>query len=289
MTDRDIDEVTGTQTTGHEWDGIKELDTPMPRWWLWTYYATVVFAVGYMIAYPAWPLIRTATTGLLGYSSRAELTAELAAAEAAKAGYLEEIASSTVDEIIADDDLRTFAEAAGAAAFRVNCVQCHGSGAQGSPGYPNLNDDDWLWGGSPEDIRLTIAHGVRFDDDPDTRYSEMPSFSDLLEPVEINWLANYVTTFSGHETDLDAADLEEGAAIYMDFCASCHGDDGTGNTDLGAPDLSDAIWLYGSSVGEIAAQIRNPRHGMMPGWGGRLGETTVKELAVYVHSLGGGE
>jgi cytochrome c oxidase cbb3-type subunit 3 len=152
MSDRQIDEVSGVGTTGHEWDGIKELDNPMPRWWLWTFYATIAWALAYTVAYPAWPLISSATTGLLGYSSRADVKDELAAAEAAKGDYVAAVADKSVEEILADDELRQFATAAGAAAFKVNCVQCHGSGATGGAGYPNLNDDDWLWGGTPEAI-----------------------------------------------------------------------------------------------------------------------------------------
>lgn len=286
---RQIDEVTGTETTGHEWDGIKELDTPMPRWWLWVYWGTVVWALGYVIAYPAWPLVTSATQGVLGYSSRAEVRAELDAAEAGRADYLALVAESDIDEIMADDALRNFATAAGAAAFRVNCVQCHGTGAEGAPGYPNLNDDDWLWGGTPEDIRLTIAHGVRYEPDFDTRWSEMPAFADLLEPAEINQVALHVASLTGGAADANADDLAAGHEIYLDNCASCHGDQGEGDPDFGAPNLSDAIWLYGSSVPEIARQVRAPRHGVMPAWQERLGETAVKELAVYVHSLGGGE
>lgn len=289
MAEKKIDEVTGVETTGHEWDGITELDNPMPRWWLWIFYATIVWALGYVIAYPAWPLINTATTGLLGYSSRGELRTQLDGADAAKADYLAAVAASSMDEIMADDALRTFATAAGSAAFKVNCVQCHGTGAQGSAGYPNLNDDDWLWGGSAEDIKLTIAHGVRYEQDDDTRFSEMPAFADMLEPAEITQVAGYVASLSGHAGEMRADDLAAGSEIYADNCASCHGDDGEGGRDFGAPDLRDAIWLYGASVAEIAQQVRAPRHGVMPAWQGRLGETTVKELAVYVHSLGGGE
>ncbi|MBW7921123.1 MAG: cytochrome-c oxidase, cbb3-type subunit III [Rubellimicrobium sp.] len=289
MAEKQIDDVTGTATTGHEWDGIRELDTPMPRWWLWVYYGTIVWALGYVIAYPAWPLVNTATRGLLGYSTRAEARAELDAAEAGRADYLAAVAASDIDDIMADDALRTFATAAGAAAFRVNCVQCHGSGAQGSAGYPNLNDDDWLWGGTPEDIRLTIAHGIRYEPDPDTRWSEMPGFGDVLTATEINRIALHVAAFTGGAGDADADALAEGEALYLDNCAACHGDAGEGSHDLGAPSLRDAIWLYGSSVADITRQVRSPRHGVMPAWQDRLGETTVKELAVYVHSLGGGE
>lgn len=178
MSQRQIDEITGVETTGHEWDGIKELDNPMPRWWLWAYYASIVWGIAYVIAYPAWPMITSATEGVLGWSSRADVRMELDAANAAKGDYIAAIAASSVEEILADDTLRQFATAAGSAAFKVNCVQCHGSGAAGSPGYPNLNDDEWLWGGSPEAIRTTIAHGIRFDGDDDTHYSEMPAYGD---------------------------------------------------------------------------------------------------------------
>ena len=286
-TEKQIDEISGVETTGHEWDGIKELNDPLPRWWVWTFYATIVWAIGYMIAYPAIPLITGATGGLLGYSSRAEVRAELDAAQAARGEYVAAVAAMDVEDILADENLRQFAAAAGAAAFKVNCIQCHGSGAAGSPGYPNLNDDEWLWGGDIESIRYSIAHGIRFAGDDESRLSEMPAYGDMLQASEINEVAAYVVTLSGGEAD--AAMAEAGAAIFADNCAACHGDDGKGMRELGAPDLTDAIWLYGSSQAEIARQIRAPRHGVMPGWTGRLGDTTVKELAVFVHSLGGGE
>ena len=281
-----IDEATGVATTGHEWDGIRELNNPLPRWWVWTFYATIAWSLAYMIAYPAWPLISTATEGLLGYSSRKEVRQELQAAEAAKGEYVSAIAETDVAAVLANDQLRQFAAAAGAAAFKVNCVQCHGSGAQGSPGYPNLNDDEWLWGGAIEDIQTTIAHGIRFAGDDETRLSEMPAF-DFLEPTQIKDVANYVVSLAGGTAD--AASVEAGATVFADNCAACHGDHGKGMTELGAPDLTDAIWLYGDSAADIAAQVRRPQNGVMPAWGERLGPVTVKELAVYVHSLGGGE
>jgi cytochrome c oxidase cbb3-type subunit 3 len=287
MSEKHIDEVSGVETTGHEWDGIKELNNPLPRWWVWTFYATIVWAVGYMIAYPAWPLISSATPGLLGYSSRADVKAELVAAETAKGDYVAAVQAKTVDEILADDALRTFATAAGAAAFKVNCIQCHGTGAAGGPGYPNLNDDEWLWGGTVEEIRATIAHGVRFADDGDTRFSEMPAFADVLDPKQIAEVSAFVVSLSGREANAER--VEAGRSIYADNCAACHGDDGAGNRELGAPNLTDAIWLIGSDEAAIAAQVRAPKHGVMPAWGARLGDTTVKELAVYIHSLGGGE
>ncbi len=289
MSDKEIDEVTGVSTTGHEWDGIRELDNPMPRWWLIVFYASIVWAAAYTIAYPAWPLVSTATSGLLGYSSRGDVKAELAAAQAARADYVAAVSTMTVDEILADDGLRTFAASAGAAAFKVNCVQCHGSGAQGAPGYPNLNDDEWLWGGSADQIRQSIAHGIRFAEDSETRISEMPAFGEILEPKEITQVASFVVSLSGKAEDSGAEDIAAGKDIFAQNCAACHGEDGKGNRELGAPDLTDAIWFYGSSLPDIAAQVRAPKHGVMPAWQARLGDTTVKELAVYVHSLGGGE
>lgn len=287
MSEKHIDEISGVGTTGHEWDGIRELDNPMPRWWLWTFYATVVWAIGYTIAYPAWPMISSATTGLLGYSSRTEVKTELAAADAAKADYVAAIASKPIDEIMADETLRTFATAAGAAKFKVNCVQCHGSGAEGSKGFPNLNDDEWLWGGKITDIQQTIAHGVRFDADADTRVSEMPAFRDVLTGEQVTDVANFAASLSGMPAD--AARAEAGREVFAQNCVACHGDAGKGNREMGAPDLTDAIALYVVSEADIEQQVRSPKHGVMPAWQGRLGEGTVKELATYVYSLGGGQ
>ncbi|MER9559899.1 cytochrome-c oxidase, cbb3-type subunit III [Mesorhizobium sp. M0323] len=282
-----IDEVSGISTTGHEWDGIKELNNPLPRWWVITFYITIAWAIGYTVVYPAWPMLTSATRGVLGYSSRRDVKNELAAAEVAKGKFVAAIQAKTVSEITADNTLREFAIAAGGAAFKVNCVQCHGSGAQGSKGFPNLNDDDWLWGGNAEQIQQTIAHGIRFASDPDTRLSEMPAFGDIITTDQIKQVGAYVASLSDRVQDTSLIEL--GANVFAENCAACHGENAKGNRELGAPDLTDAIWLYGSGETAIAAQVRAPRHGVMPAWIGRLGEIKVKELAVYVHSLGGGE
>ncbi|ORE89997.1 cytochrome-c oxidase, cbb3-type subunit III [Aurantimonas sp. 22II-16-19i] len=286
---KDVDQITGVETTGHSWDGIKELNNPLPRWWLWTFYATIVFALVYTVLYPAWPMVNSATTGLLGWSSRGDLGAELAAANAARAGQLEKISALSVEEIAADPDLRTVAIAGGRAAFKVNCVQCHGSGAEGGPGYPNLNDDAWLWGGQLDAIHTTLEHGIRYASDADTRVSEMPAFGrdGILDRAQIGDVADYVLTLGG--TAADPAAAERGAVVYAENCAACHGDGGEGMREVGAPALNDAIWLFGGAKDDIVRQVTTPRHGVMPAWGTRLGETTVKELTVYVHSLGGGE
>lgn len=287
MADKHIDEISGIETTGHEWDGIRELNNPLPRWWLWSFYATIVWAIAYTVVYPAWPMLTGATKGVLNYSSRAELTAEVTGAKAAQASMVEKIAALPVKDILADPQLTQFATSAGAAAFKVNCVQCHGSGAAGGAGYPNLNDDDWLWGGNIDEIHQTIAHGIRYNADTDTRVSEMPAFGEILKPEEVHQVAAYVVSLTG--TPHDAKMVEPGKQIFADNCASCHGADAKGNREFGAPNLADAIWLKVEGEEQIAAQVRQPKHGVMPAWNARLGDTTVKELAVYIHSLGGGE
>lgn len=290
MSDKEIDEVSGTETTGHEWDGIKELNTPLPRWWLWTFYATIIWAIGYMIAYPAWPLISGATPGLLGYSSRADLAASVADAQADQAVFTDQIAALDVTEIVANEELARFARAGGESAFKVNCSQCHGSGAEGSEGFPNLNDDEWIWGGTVDAIYLTIMHGVRHEPDFDTRFNDMPAYGqdELLSREEIDAVANYVLSISGGEAD--TAMLEEGSVIFADNCAACHGEMGEGISELGGPAINNSIWLFGDGSFEaITAQLNQPQQGVMPAWNIKLGETTVKQLAVYVHSLGGGE
>ena len=283
------DDITGTATTGHEWDGIKELNNPLPKWWLYTFYGTVIWAIGYTIAYPAWPMLSSATPGLLGYSSRAAVEEQIQTARAAQKESLDKIAAANVDDILKDENLLSFAQAGGAAAFKVNCVQCHGAGAAGGNGYPNLNDDDWLWGGTPDAIYTTLKHGIRYTDDPETRDSQMPAFGidGILTPEQIDQVANYVVSLSGEQAD--AGKAEAGKQVYADNCASCHGDDGKGNRDFGAPNLTDKLWLYGGSIEQVKAQINKPRMGVMPGWTKRLDDAEIKELAIYVHSLGGGE
>lgn len=287
MSGRDKDDITGVETTGHEWDGIRELNNPLPRWWLWTLYATIVWAIGYTIAYPAWPLIRGATSGVLGYSTRAEVADHIAEVQARNGPITARLASADLTALAEDAELNRFATAAGAAVFRTHCSQCHGSGAAGAVGYPNLLDDDWLWGGDIENIALTVRHGIRNETDPDARWSEMPAFGDILERDEIDALVAHVQNISGQ--DHDAALAETGAGLFLDNCAACHGDDGTGNRDLGAPNLADAIWLYGGDAASLNHTIVNARFGVMPAWGTRLSDAEVNAVAAYVHQLGGGE
>lgn len=287
MSDKQVDEISGVSTTGHEWDGIWELDNPMPRWWVWTFYATILWALLYAIAYPAWPLLTSSTQGLLGFSSRGEVRKDLAAADAARSSYTAAIKEKSIDDILAENQLRSVAVAAGSAAFKMNCVQCHGSGAEGSKGFPNLNDDDWLWGGTAEQIRQTVAHGIRFTKDGETRDSIMPPFADVLDGAQISQVSAFVASLSAPAKNVEL--VEPGKEVYAQNCAACHGDDAKGNKEMGAPNLTDAIWLYGSGEEAIAAQVRAPRAGVMPAWETRLGDAAVKELAAFVYSLGGGE
>ncbi len=285
---KEVDQVSGTETTGHEWDGIKELNTPLPRWWLWTFYATCLWAFAYWIVMPAWPLVSSYTTGVIGYSSRAQLAETMQAARAAQSQYLDRIEQASLEQIMQDHELLGFAQAGGESAFAVNCSQCHGLGAAGYVGYPNLNDDDWIWGGTLEAISQTIHYGIRSDHE-ETRFSEMPTFGrdEILDRDQINDVAEYVLSLSGSETAPVAA--ARGEEIYLENCAACHMDDGSGNIELGAPNLADAIWLYGGDKADVVQSITNSRAGAMPAWTNRLDETTIKQLTVYVHTLGGGQ
>ncbi|MEO0823183.1 MAG: cytochrome-c oxidase, cbb3-type subunit III [Pseudomonadota bacterium] len=285
---QEVDQITGTETTGHEWDGIKELNTPLPKWWLWTFYGTIAWGLVYTILYPAWPMVTQATAGILGYSMRAEAHESIAEAAEAQRVYTDRIAALAITEVVEDAELRQFSEAGGAAIFRTNCSQCHGAGAAGvqAAGYPNLRDDDWLWGGDLDAIEYTLRHGIRYDGDEDTRLSEMPAFGDMeiLTAAEIESVADHVLSLSGQ-----AEASEEAAVLYEENCAACHGEAGEGLAELGAPNLADAIWLYGGSKEKIVETITHSRAGVMPGWTKRLSDQQIKQVAIYVHSLGGGE
>jgi len=288
MSEIERDPVTGTATTGHEWDGIKELDTPMPKWWLYVLYATIVWSIGYWVVYPAWPSLSGYTRGLFGYSTRASYDQQAAAAADSQKVWLDKIASSSVEQIVQDPELFDFAQNGGKAVFAENCAPCHGAGGQGGPGYPTLADDSWLWGGTLADIEHTIRVGVR-SSHAETRVSEMPKFGadQVLTPEQIGDVADYVLSLSG--TAADPAVIERGATVFAENCAACHAEKGEGMKDLGAPALNDSIWLYGGDRSAIVAQVTRPRHGVMPTWEGRLSDNWIKMLTVYVHSLGGGQ
>ena len=285
----EVDAVTGTATTGHEWDGIRELNTPLPRWWLWVFYATIVWSIGYWIVYPSWPLLTGYSKGVFGWQSRNVIVNELAGLRAIRGPIADKLAEAPLQQIVNDEQLLAFARAQARPIFNENCAACHGNGGGGAKGYPNLNDDEWLWGGSLEQIMQTIQFGAR-SGHPKAHESAMLAFGKdgVLKKDQIVTVANYVRSLSGLPTS-SGYDASAGAKIFADNCTSCHGDNGKGNQELGAPDLTDKIWLYGSDETTLVETISNGRAGVMPAWVGRLDPSTIKALTVYVHSLGGGK
>ncbi len=284
MTDKkDIDKESGAETTGHEWDGIKELNLPAPRWWLIVFAITCIWAVGYWIVYPAWPTISGNSKGALEWTSHKKLATEQEEIAKIRGEFAAKIKEKSLAEIKQNPELYAFAVAGGKTMFKENCAACHGTGAAGGRGYPNLNDDDWLWGGSLEDIYHTLKVGVR-SGHKNERTSQMPAFGGMLKREEIEKITAHLLSLSAK-----GAANEEGAALFATNCASCHGAEGTGGREFGAPNLADAIWLYGDDKASIMQQIANPRHGVMPNWDTRLPDETIKQLSIYVHSLGGGK
>jgi len=285
----DIDKLTGTATTGHEWDGIRELNNPLPRWWLWTFYLTIVWSVGYWVVYPSWPWISSYSQGVIGWHSRESIIGDMDALKALRGPMVQKLAATPLDEIVHDPTLFDFARAQARPIFAENCAPCHGSGGAGAKGFANLNDDDWLWGGKLDDIAATIRHGIRAAD-TQSRVGGMPAFGrdGMLKRSEIETVAQYVRSLSGLPVE-PGTDLAAGKAIFAANCVSCHGPEGKGNRELGAPNLTDGIWLYGPDAAVIAEGLWNGRNGMMPAWSTRLDDSTIKALAVYVHSFGGGE
>lgn len=280
-------------TTGHEWDGISEFNNPLPKWWLYTFYVCIIWGIGYTVAYPAWPLLNGNTAGMLGDSQRGNVMAEIQRFDDMNKPIEEKLAAVELTDIASDPELANYTQNAGAAVFRTWCAQCHGAGAGGQQklGYPNLLDQDWLWGGSIEDIHTTVSHGIRNATDPDdeARYSQMPAFGkdELLEPEQIDQVVQFVRKLSGQEAD--AALAGEGEVVFADNCASCHAEDGTGDRAQGAPNLTDAIWLYGGDVATLTETVTNARFGEMPNWNTRLSEAEIRAVSAYVHGLGGGE
>lgn len=287
MAGREVDALTGTETTGHEWDGIRELNTPLPKWWLYVFYATIAWALVYSILFPSWPWLGGYYKGILGQTNRGQYAESAAILQASRAGWADKITAASLQQINDDPQLLEIATAGGRTVFANNCAPCHGTGAVGrQPGFPALVDDDWLWGGTLDDIYTTVKHGIRNNADSDARVSQMPAFGadGILTPKQIDAIADHVLALSGQ-----GKDNPEGAAIYADNCVACHGELGKGEPSLGAPNLTDQIWLYGGTKQAIVAQIAKPRQGVMPPWNNRLSDVEIKEATVYVHSLGGGQ
>jgi cytochrome c oxidase cbb3-type subunit 3 len=256
---------------------------------VWTFYATIIWSIGYWIVYPAWPLVSGYTKGMFNYSSRADVAVELGNLAKIRGEKMVKLAATPLVDIPKDPALLALARASGKAAFGDNCAPCHGTGGTGSKGYPNLNDDEWIWGGKLDQIEKTIQFGAR-SGHAKAHEGAMLAFGKegVLKPAEIATVANYVRALAGLPTAA-GYDAAAGKKIFADNCASCHGDAGKGNPEVGAPNLTDKIWLYGSDEATVVDTITNGRAGVMPAWVGRLDPATVKALAVYVHSLGGGQ
>ncbi|WP_342236964.1 cytochrome-c oxidase, cbb3-type subunit III [Inquilinus sp. OTU3971] len=282
------DAVTGQETTGHEWDGIKELNTPLPRWWLYVLYATIAFSAVWMVFYPSVPLGTSYFKGVLDYSQRQELARDVAAATAVRAPMVDRIRSLPLDQVQADPELATFALTGGKALFAENCSACHAAGGAGRAGFPALVDDDWIWGGSLAQLEQTISYGVR-SGHARAHAIDMPRFGvdGMLSQAEIGDVADYALTLSGRGSGAPGA--AKGGDLFAQNCAACHGDRGQGNPEMGAPRLDDQVWLYGDTRADIIRQIAQPRQGVMPSWSGRLDDAAIKMLTLYVHSLGGGQ
>ncbi len=299
---KEKDDITGIETTGHEWDGIKELNNPLPRWWLWIFYLTIIWSIGYWVVYPAWPTLsgsgeRGGTTGALEWTQYKQLAESQEEIIARRGGYLKRFRQASFEEVMRDPELYAFSIAGGSAAFKDNCATCHGTGGAGAPGYPNLNDDDWIWGGDMESIYQSIRYGIRMHEE--AHQSVMPAYAEILNSEQTEAVADYVRGLYQRRAPVASAEISEaeqamlplGARVYREHCAACHGYDGRGMQEVGAPNLADAIWLKSEDGGReaIISQIRNPKHGMMPAWVDRLDDDTIRQLTIYVHSLGGGE
>ena len=288
MTERKTDDVTGVETTGHEWDGISELDNPLPRWWLWVWYGSIAFSIAYWVLMPAWPGLHGYTKGLLGHSDRAAVSKELKALDLHRGEGAAQLRTASLEQIERDPKLQAYAQQVGQSVFGDNCATCHGIGGTGSKGYANLRDDVWLWGGKLEDIQYTITHGIRTGADG-ARMSQMPAYGrdELLKPEQIDDLTEYVVRLSGRPADAGA--VSRAGPLYATQCAACHGVDGQGQQAVGAPSLTDADWLYGSDRAAIRGQIFSGNSGVMPTWQGRLSPETIKALSVYIHANAGGQ
>lgn len=276
------DPVSGRHTTGHEWDGIKELDTPVPWPARLALILTILFAMGYWVFYPAWPYLSDFSRGLIGYSSRDAVLQAVAEADDHRWEGEAELFDRDLEDLVADPAVRTRHEAAAAVLARDNCIMCHGRSLEGQPGFPNLTDGTWLWSGTVAEIEWTILYGINSDHDEE-RGGEMPAFGDMemLEAEDIRAVSDYVLSLSAQDHDADLARL--GAEVFEYDCSGCHGEDGAGGLETGAPDLTDGFWIYGGDRAAIQATVTHGRRGVMPAWEDRLSPAEIRKLALYVY------
>jgi cytochrome c oxidase cbb3-type subunit 3 len=251
-------------TTGHVWDeDLSEYNNALPRWWLGMFLLTVVFAAGYLVFYPGFGAI----AGTLGWTSGGEVKADLAENNRRLEAVFSRFRDRGVEELEHDPEALNF----GRNVFVNNCAACHGSDARGAKGYPNLTDGDWLYGGAPDQVITTILNG---------RGGVMPPLGAALGDQGVNEVANYVLTLSGGKADPALA--EAGKARFITICAACHGPEGKGNIAIGAPNLTDNIWLYGSTLDDIKTSVRDGRSGKMPAWEPIIGKDRARLVGAWV-------
>lgn len=284
MSVKERDPLTGHQTTGHEWNGIIELNTPVPRP-VWFFIAvTAIWLVLMWILLPAWPLVSFYTKGILGVDQRDEVTEAVVEANAARQDWAARLDAMPPDQILADPELGGIVRSSGPQLFGDNCAACHGTDGNGGPGFPSLIDDTWLWGGDVDTVLETIRVGIN-SDHPDTRFAQMMAFGrdGILTRDDVHAVTAYVRSLSG--ASVPATQLEQGSTVFADNCASCHGEDGTGDYAQGAPNLTDHFWIYGGSSEAVFKTVYDGRQGWMPAWQGRLSQTEQRMLAVYLQIL----
>jgi cytochrome c oxidase cbb3-type subunit 3 len=289
MAEIERDPVTGRETTGHEWNGIKELDTPIPRGVLMFLIVTHLWAIAWWFFVPAWPLGTTYTKGLLGINQHTTVEARIVDGQQQRSSWTSRLESEPYDTILADEALMKTVRDTGRQLFGDNCAACHGRDGRGRANYPDLTDDDWLWGGGPELIEQTMRVGINTAH-PDSRIGQMPAFGrdEMLDRTQVRDVAAYVYSLSNpaYSTPQNIDRITAGKEVFATTCAACHGENAQGNRAVGAPNLTDAHWIYGGSLDTITASVHGGRQGHMPTWDERLTTAEMRTLAVYVHDLG---
>lgn len=292
MNAEERDPVSGERLTGHDWNGIKELDTPVPRGVLLFLIITHLIAFVLWILTPAWPIGRTFTPGVLGIDQRKAVEEQLVTSITDKASWTRKIESSDFPTIQADEQMMSIVRSTGHQLFGDNCAACHGIDGKGRANYPNLTDDDWLWGGDAQRIAETISVGVN-SANAGSRLAEMPRFGldQMLPREDIEKAANYIFSLSNPEFSQpgNIETITAGRDVFLKNCVTCHGEDARGKKDVGAPNLTDKRWLYGGDLETIITTIHGGRRGHMPTWDQRLTPAEIKILALYVHALGEGD
>ena len=286
---KEQDPVTGRETTGHEWNGIRELDTPVPRGILLFLIVTHIWAVGWWFFAPTWPLGTTYTKGLLDIDQRTTVEERVVEGQQARQDWIFRIESEPYDQILADESLMQIVRSSGRQLFGDNCAACHGRDARGRANYPDLTDGDWIWGSGPEAIEQTMRVGVNTEH-PESRVGQMPAFGrdGMLERDQVRAVAAYVYSLTHPEfsTPDNIERIEAGQQVFAETCSACHGEAGEGSVEAGAPNLTDNYWLYGGDMDTIIATVHGGRQGHMPTWDERLTNAEIRMLSLYVHDLG---